>query len=277
MSHWWIAGLAGTTVLVLTYGLLKINVALGTVRLALESLLSWSARERYQRWLYQAGMTRWVAVDLFALRLSVSVISLFLTLWISHSMLLALTTGSVAWVLVWWWIKSKASHYQQRLTAELPAFLDLLCLCMSSGMNLQTAMALVLDLQGQGATAQGDLPNGQAPGLATHWRWWLSAVCSGTSRRKAFEQLMSEVSAPAIRRVCVAMMQAEQAGAGMTASLMVQADQLRQERLMTIERKATQAPVKMLLPLVVCFFPSTFLVLGFSMWISLANSMSGFS
>jgi tight adherence protein C len=57
--------------------------------------------------------------------------------------------------------------------------------------------------------------------------------------------------------------------------LMRQAEQLRQDRLMTIERKAMQAPVKMLMPLVICFFPSTFLVLGFSMWVNLADTLQG--
>lgn len=261
--------------LVLTYGLMTLNVTLRHVRNTLDASLSWSARERYQRWLNQAGMTRWVAVDLLILRLTLTTISMSLTIWLTHSFFLALMTGAFAWIFVWWWVKSKVSHYQQRLTSELPAFLDLLCLCMSSGMNLQTAVALVLDLSEHAATGRHEHSSGQGSGLAWHWRRWLSAVCSGNSRRKAFEQLMSEVSAPAIRRVCVAILQAEHAGSGMAASLMVQAEQLRQERLMTIERKAMQAPVRMLLPLVVCFFPSTFLVLGFSMWLSLADSMTG--
>ena len=277
MTHWWIAGLAGLTMLILMYGLMALNFAIGPVRHKLESWLSWSARERYQRWLNQAGMTHWVAVDLLILRVVVTLTGSSLAFWLTGSLSLTVLMGVTAWVVVWWWLKSKVGQYQQRLTAELPAFLDLLCLCMSSGMNLQTAVALVLDLYEQGATGRTNQKRGRDSGLATHWRRWLSAVCSGTSRRKAFEQLMAEVSAPAIRRVCVAMLQAEQAGAGMATSLMVQAEQLRQERLMTIERKAMQAPVKMLLPLVVCFFPSTFLVLGFSMWLSLADTMSGFS
>ncbi len=261
--------------LVLTYGLMTLNVTVRHVRNTLDALLSWSARERYQRWLNQAGMTSWVAVDLLILRLTLATISMSLTIWLTHSFLLALMTGVFAWIFVWWWLKSKVSHYQQRLLSELPAFLDLLCLCMSSGMNLQTAVALVLDLSEHAATGRHELSSGQGSGLAWHWRRWLSAVCSGNSRRKAFEQLMTEVSAPAFRRVCVAILQAEHAGSGMTTSLMVQAEQLRQERLMTIERKAMQAPVRMLLPLVVCFFPSTFLVLGFSMWLSLADSITG--
>jgi tight adherence protein C len=164
-------------------------------------------------------------------------------------------------------------QYQQQLTAELPAFIDLLCLCLGSGMNLQTAVALVLDLYGAGSA--GCQQVNARHGLLTHWRRWLSAVCSGSSRLKAFEQLMSEVSAPAVRRVCVAMIQAERAGGGMANALMRQAEQLRQDRLMAIERKAMQAPVKMLMPLVICFFPSTFLVLGFSMWVNLADTVQG--
>lgn len=276
-SHGWIVSLSGLTILVLVYTLMTLDVSLGPVRDKVERLLTWSQRDRYQRWLNQAGLTRWVAVDVLLLRVVATLTCLLLGAWLTQSFVLTPMMGVGAWFGVWLWLKSRVGQYQQRLSAELPAFLDLLCLCLSSGMNLQTAVALVLDLYEQG----GGGTSGQAllkpSGLASYWRRWLSTVCSGNSRIKAFEQLMTELSAPAIRRVCVAMVQAERAGAGMANSLMMQAEQLRQERLMNIERKAMQAPVKMLMPLVICFFPSTFMVLGFSMWLSLTDTLSGLS
>jgi len=272
-THLLVVVLSGLTAVVLGFCAMTLPLPLGQLRQRLERLLTWTQRERYQRWLRQGGLNQWVVADLLMLRIALSGFAWLLTLWLFGSIMVSVAMAVFAWFAVWLWLKSRAASYQQKITAELPAFLDLLCLCLGSGMNLQTAVALVLDLYAQSAVGQGQVNANQ--GLAMHWRRWLSAVCSGSSRVKAFEQLMSEVSAPAIRRVCVAMIQAERAGAGMSSSLMLQAEQLRQERLMAIERKAMQAPVKMLMPLVICFFPSTFMVLGFSMWLNLADTLQG--
>lgn len=275
--HGWIVALSGLTVLVLIYALMTLDVSLGPIRLRLERVLTWSQRDRYQRWLNQAGLRHWVVTDLLILRMVATLAGLLLGGYLTQSFVLTPLMGAAAWFGVWLWLKSRVAQHQQRLASELPVFLDLLCLCLSSGMNLQTAVALVLDLYEQGGGGLSAQAVGSPSALAGHWRRWLSTVCSGNSRIKAFEQLMTEVSAPAVRRVCVAMVQAERAGAGMANTLMMQAEQLRQERLMNIERKAMQAPVKMLMPLVICFFPSTFMVLGFSMWLSLAETVSGLS
>lgn len=272
-SHFLILVLAGATVMLLSLCVVTRQVPLGWWRQGLERMLSWTQRERYQSGLRHAGLDHWVIADLLALRITASGFGFWMSFWLLGSFLLATVMAFGAWLGVWLWLKSRAMQYQQQLTAELPAFLDLLCLCLGSGMNLQTAVALVLELHGQGS--MGRTKTGSRRGLLVHWRRWLSSVCSGNSRVKAFEQLMHDVSAPAVRRVCVAMIQAERVGAGMANALIRQAEQLRQERLMAIERKAMQAPVKMLMPLVICFFPSTFLVLGFSMWVNLADTLQG--
>ncbi len=272
-SHLLILVLSGATVMVWSLSVMTLQMPLGRWRQGLERLLSWTQRERYRSKLRHAGLDHWVVADLLMFRIIFSSLGFLLSLWLIESILLAVAIAFFAWLAVWLWLKSRALQYQQQLTAELPPFLDLLCLCLGSGMNLQTAIALVLDLFGQGTVGRTQV--GARHGLLVHWRRWLSAVCSGSSRVKAFEQLMHDVGAPAVRRVCVAMIQAERAGAGMANSLMRQAEQLRQDRLMTIERKAMQAPVKMLMPLVICFFPSTFLVLGFSMWVNLADTLQG--
>lgn len=269
-THFLILVLSGVTVVVLSLCVMTLQLPLDRWRQRLERILSWTQRERYRNALRHAGLDQWVVADLLMLRITVSSVGFLLSIGLLGSVLIATMTATVAWLAVWLWLKSRALQYQQQLTAELPAFLDLLCLCLGSGMNLQTAVALVIDLYGVGRSQIG-----ARRGLLGHWQRWISAVCSGSGRVKAFEQLMQDVSAPAVRRVCVAMIQAERAGAGMTQALMRQAEQLRQDRLMTIERKAMQAPVKMLMPLVICFFPSTFLVLGFSMWVNLADTLQG--
>ena len=59
------------------------------------------------------------------------------------------------------------------------------------------------------------------------------------------------------------MIQAERMGSSMANVLRVQAEQRRNERFQRAEKKAMQAPVKLIFPLIVFIFPVTFIVLGF--------------
>ena len=227
--------------------------------------LSWSQRQKLEAKLRHAGLTTWHPSTLVFLKLACTVLGAMGFLWVMGGGLLwSISGGILGFFSPTIWLRQRIADHQARLSRELPFFLDMLCLCLSSGLNLQAAIQLVLEYQPRTA-------------LAEHWRRWLANIRANTSRVVAFQQLMSDVCAPAVRRVCVALIQAEQSGAGMATSLATHANQLRQERLMQAERKALQAPVKMLMPLVICFFPSTFLVLGFAMWLNLGDVVDSFS
>lgn len=222
----------------------------------LERSMSDTMRRRYETKLALANLKISYAFDLWIARLALSVLLAIGFGWIFGGFVMAAIGFGLGWAVVAVWLHQRIEQHQALLTRQLPAFLDLLCMCLSAGMNLQTGVQLVLGFQPK--TALGDL-----------WRSWLVQVCSGTSRTEAFKTLLNRVSAPALRRVCVALIQAEESGSSMASNLSVHSQQLRKERLIDAERQALKAPVKMLLPLVVCFFPSTFLVLGFSIYINL--------
>jgi tight adherence protein C len=253
-----IIGLCGLTV----FGLVWIvsgfaqSAVLTPWREVCERFIRWPVRERYTIELQHANLTQWQATDLWALRWLMSLCMALLAT-VLHASWVSSTIGfGLGWMLIGVWIKQRISRHQRALTLQLPAFLDLLSMCLAAGMNLQTGVQLVLGYQGKTE-------------LAMLWRQWLLQVKAGNARVAAFQLMLARVSSPALRRICVALIQAEQSGAGMAASLHVHSQQLRQERLMNAEKQALQAPVKMLLPLVVCFFPSTFLVLGFSIYINM--------
>lgn len=223
-----------------------------------QRLMRWSVRARYARQLDQAGLVNWHMSDLWMLKIAVStVVGLLLWLW-TQAWWSLFIGGALGWLVVGFWVRQKIKQVQMAITRELPAFLDLLSMCLAAGMNLQTGVQLVLSYQGKSA-------------LTALWRRWLLQVRSGTARADAFKQMLDRVQSPSMRRICVALIQAEQSGSGMAASLHAHGLALRQERLMEAEKQALKAPVKMLLPLVVCFFPSTFLVLGFSIYINLES------
>ena len=59
------------------------------------------------------------------------------------------------------------------------------------------------------------------------------------------------------------MIQAEKTGSSLGPIMRAQAEQLRNARFLKAEKMAMEAPVKLLGPLIMFIFPTTFLVLGF--------------
>jgi tight adherence protein C len=75
--------------------------------------------------------------------------------------------------------------------------------------------------------------------------------------------LTERTASPAIGQIVTGLIQAEKTGASLGPMLRVQAEQLRKQRFQYAEKKAMEAPVKLLAPLFMFIFPTTFLALGF--------------
>lgn len=221
--------------------------------------LSWSTRLSIERKLMHAGLYRWQVADLVLLQVA--------------GALAGGLCGAFAGVRVWLiplpmmlvagmiehWVRQRRHVYSARIAAHLPGFLDMLCLCLSAGMSFNAGLHMVLRY----------MPDGP---LRILWRDWLFDVRAGHTRIEALSRLMSKSVQPSLHRICVVMIQAEKTGAAMAGSLQAQSGHLRQEQLLAAERRAAQAPMRMLLPLILCFFPSTFLVLAFSIWAGVADA-----
>jgi tight adherence protein C len=83
----------------------------------------------------------------------------------------------------------------------------------------------------------------------------------GKTRREALRDMSRRVDLPDLRSVVNALVQADELGVAIGAILRIQADQMRQRRFERAEKLANEAPVKMLMPLMMCIFPSVFLIL----------------
>ncbi|WP_307552800.1 type II secretion system F family protein [Xanthomonas sacchari] len=66
-----------------------------------------------------------------------------------------------------------------------------------------------------------------------------------------------------------ALIQADRVGASLSETLRSQAMQRREERFLRAEKLALEAPVKMMLPLVLFFFPLIFVVLAYFIYLQM--------
>src|SRR5690606_36424132 len=91
----------------------------------------------------------------------------------------------------------------------------------------------------------------------------LGDLRAGRPRDEALRALALRAQLPAISNLVAALGVAHKQGASLGPILRAQAEQRRTERFLRAEKLAMEAPVKMLLPLVLFIFPGTFAVLLF--------------
>ncbi len=144
-------------------------------------------------------------------------------------------------------LKGQISRRQQGIIKALPDALDLLTICVEAGLGFDAAMGKVYEKwENELSTAFGRV---------------LQEIQLGKLRREALRDMASNMDVPDVTSFTAAIIQADQLGVSISKILRVQSDQMRVKRRQRAQEKAQQAPVKMMLPMVLLIFPSIWIVL----------------
>lgn len=144
-------------------------------------------------------------------------------------------------------LDSKIRTRQENVVKALPDALDLLVICVEAGLGFDAAMGKVYEKwDNELAIAFGRV---------------LREIQLGKLRRDALKDMSDRMDVPDVNTFTAAIIQAEQLGVSMSKILRVQADQMRVKRRQRAQEKANQAPVKMMIPMVLLIFPSLWIVL----------------
>jgi tight adherence protein C len=157
------------------------------------------------------------------------------------------------------WLKSKVKTKQSGVLKALPDTLDLITTCVEAGLGLDAALSRVAE-------------RGEGP-LPMELQHMLRDVSMGKLRREAMSELGERVGVDELTNFINSIIQAEQLGVGIAQVLRVQADQLRTQRRQRAERKAHEAPIKMLFPLVLFVFPAFLAVILGPAMIQIAQTL----
>ncbi len=235
----------------------------------LSPFLTWKYQLKLKQEILEAGLTGQLTPQHiagfqgFAAILS-GLIALWLFQWVlalswpmTCVMTLVLASLGVHWPIAV--LRSKARLRKRSILKAFPFVLDMTTLCVESGMNLHGAL-----LQ----TTQS-IPENP---LRQELQYALSEMRTGLARADALREMAHRIALPEIKQWVASINQTESLGMGLGPMLRAQADQRRSERFLRAEKLALEAPVKMLLPLVVCIFPCTFIVLAFPIGMKLLNS-----
>jgi tight adherence protein C len=147
------------------------------------------------------------------------------------------------------WLRRLNLARERDIARELPAYLDLLTVCVEAGATLTAGVRLIV---------------AQAPEspLRNYFERVLREVRSGRPRAEAFAHVAEIHGVESLTTLASALAHAEGAGMSLGQILRAQSEQRTAERFARAERLAMQAPVKMLGPLIFCIFPCTFIVLA---------------
>ena len=140
-------------------------------------------------------------------------------------------------------IDSIVKRRREEVLRNWPFLLDLLSIALSSGIGLQNALERV-------GTA---LPRGP---LAEEITRILNEVRLGSARAAALRAFADRAKLPVISTSVELVIQSEELGTELSSMLADQARDFRQTAMLRVEKKALQAPVKMMLPMAVFIFPS---------------------
>jgi tight adherence protein C len=176
-----------------------------------------------------------------------------------RSILIGLLGVFVGWYLPEWVLRSKAGKRQKAIQRALPDALDLLSITVEAGLGFDAAVARVAR---------------QAGGpLGEELHRVLQEMQIGKTRADALRDLGERTSIPELRAFVLAMIQADIFGISIAKVLQVQAREMRIKRRQRAEEQAQKVPVKIVFPLILCIFPSLFIVLLGPAMITIYNNV----
>ncbi|MFT4936011.1 MAG: tight adherence protein C [Pseudoalteromonas distincta] len=148
------------------------------------------------------------------------------------------------------YISNIAQKRRESIVGAFPDALDLLLICVESGMSIEAAIQKVSQEIG-----------GSSIELAEEMTLLTAELSYLPERRQAYEGLSRRTNHPGIKSVTTAMIQAERYGTPLGAALRVMAKENRDLRLAAAEKTAAQLPAKLTVPMIVFFLPVLFLVI----------------
>jgi tight adherence protein C len=148
------------------------------------------------------------------------------------------------------YISNVAQKRRESIVAAFPDSLDLLLICVESGMSIEAAIQKV-----------GAEVGSSSMELAEELSLLTAELSYLPDRRLAYEGLARRTNHPGIKSVSTAMIQAERYGTPLGAALRVMAKENRELRLSAAEKKAAALPAQLTVPMILFFLPVLFVVI----------------
>jgi len=148
------------------------------------------------------------------------------------------------------YVSNRATKRKQSIQKAWPDSLDLMLICVESGMSVEAAFRRVADEIGT-----------QSVELAEEFVLTNAELSFLQERRQAYENLANRTGLETVKSVSQALIQAERYGTPVAHALRVLANESRDMRMNAAEKKAAALPPKLTVPMILFFLPVLFAVI----------------
>ena len=159
------------------------------------------------------------------------------------------------------YVKNRIAKRQKSIKRSWPDALDLLLICVESGMSSEHAFRKVADEIG-----------GQSAELAEELTLTTAELAFLPDRRIAYENLGRRTDLEGVKSVMTGLMQSEQYGTSLGHALRVLAQESRAQRMSEADKKAAALSPKLTVPMILFFLPVLFAVIITPAVIQIVNS-----
>jgi tight adherence protein C len=171
--------------------------------------------------------------------------------WPSYQKFLAaLGTALLGFYVPDLFLSNRIQRRRESIMRAFPDALDLLLICVESGMSIEAAFTRVAAEVGS-----------QSVELAEEFGLTTAELSYLPDRRLAFENLAKRCGHSGVKAIAAALNQAEKYGTPLGQALRVCAQENREERMSNAEKKAAALPAKLTVPMIVFFLPCLFVVI----------------
>jgi tight adherence protein C len=164
--------------------------------------------------------------------------------------MMALGGGFLGFYLPNMFLQNLIQRRQHSISSAFPDALDMLLICVQSGMSIEAAFGKVSKEIGV-----------QSLELAEELSLTTAELSYLQERRQAYENLGLRTGIPGVKAVSTALIQAERYGTPVSQALRVMAKENREMRMSEAEKKAAALPPKLTVPMIIFFLPVLFIVI----------------
>jgi len=146
------------------------------------------------------------------------------------------------------YVKSKAAARQAEIQRNLPGFVDLAALALESGLDLLAGIERIMAKM---------KPNA----LREELQLLIQENRLGTPRKESLQHLAYRTNLSDLQSFTAMVIQSEELGTSLATVLRNYVEDMRSRRILRAEEVAGKAPVKLLFPMMVFFFPIVFVII----------------
>ena len=162
------------------------------------------------------------------------------------------------------WLARRGKSRRERLRADLPDCLDLMVVCVESGLGIDAALLKISEKM-----------SSACPVLSQELRIVHLEMQAGQPRQAALRSLAERTGVKEIQSLVAKLIQSDRFGTSIAKSLRVHADTIREKRRQRAEEQAGKTAVKLLIPLVFFIFPALFVAILGPAVLQMIAAMSG--